>query len=66
MPSSKAVWDEAYRRAKNHLKLGLVQSGMNPTIAAKVDTHAQVLELLDEDNCAYIKAAFAKLHVEED
>jgi hypothetical protein len=64
--SSMAVWQEARKRARNHIRLGLVESGMKPMKAAKLNIERQVDELLGEDGGGYIQVAFFKYGIEED
>ena len=66
MTSSADVWEECKRRARNHIRLGLVEGGLKASKVAKMNIEKQVDELLHEDNCGYIHAAFFKFGIEEE
>lgn len=66
MASSTDVWEEARRRARNHIRMGLVEGGLKPGKVAKMNIEKQVSELLSEDGCGYIRAAFVTFKVEAD
>jgi hypothetical protein len=64
--SSMEIWNEARRRARNHIRLGLVEAGMKPMKAAKLNIEKKVDELLGEDGSGYIQAAFFKYGIDDD
>jgi hypothetical protein len=46
--------------------MGLVEGGLKPGKVAKMNIEKQVSELLSEDGCGYIRAAFVTFKVEAD
>ena len=61
--SSVAIWLEARRRCRNHLRLALVEKGVKSNQAAKMDLEAKVDELMSSDDGEYIRVAFVKLKI---
>ena len=64
MASSMEIWKEARRRAMNHLRMALIERGMNSAVVAKMKLDGKVDELLGGDSGEYIRVAFVKLNVE--
>jgi len=62
--SSMAIWLEARRRCRNHLREGLILSGMKPHEVANMKLEDKVDELLCADSGEYVRVAFVKLKVE--
>ena len=64
MASSMEIWEEARRRARNHLRVSLVESGMKANKVAKLNLEKQVNELMSADGGEYLRVAFVRLNVE--
>jgi len=64
MASSMEIWNEARRRARNHLRLGFVELKMKPAQVAKLNLDKQVDELMAKDDGEYLRVAFVRLNVE--
>ena len=62
--SSMAIWFEARRRARNHLREALVSQGIKPHVVPKMDLESRVDELLCADKGEYVRVAFVRLKVE--
>ena len=61
MSSSMEIWGEARRRARNHLRVALVESGVKAAKVAKMNLEKQVDDLLSKDGCEYLKVSFWKI-----